>query len=200
MKLTSLTIAGFRCFNTVGQTIALNDINCLVGPNASGKTATMMALVRLFGEHPTQRQLTTEDFHLAAGEQLKDKPQRTLAIECRIDFPELTSAGTTERTKQVLAANPKTAPNSTGSTYSPSQRGLFPWYKYLFIDGSKPVAYMRAMISLKNDDLLQAMPDIVENAKPPESASPKLAAFIRAENPEPPKPFPNEPSYSATEV
>jgi hypothetical protein len=67
-----------------------------------------------------------------------------------------------ERTKQVLAANPKTAPNSTGSTYSPSQRELFPWYKYLFIDGSKPVAHMRSMISLKNDALLQALPDILK--------------------------------------
>jgi putative ATP-dependent endonuclease of OLD family len=94
MKLNSLTISGFRCFNADSQTISLNDISCLVGPNASGKTAAMMALVRLFGEHPFQRQLTTEDFHLIAGEKLRDKTERTLSIECRIDFPELSALGT----------------------------------------------------------------------------------------------------------
>ena len=47
-----------------------------------------------------------------------------------------------DRVKQVLAANPSTAPGTTGSTYTPAQWELFPWYKYLFVDGSKPVAHM----------------------------------------------------------
>lgn len=91
MQITSLKISGFRCFDGAGQSITLRDFNCFVGPNASGKTATLMSLVRLFGEHPAQRQLVTEDFHLGAGEQLKDKGERTLFVECRIDFPELAS-------------------------------------------------------------------------------------------------------------
>ena len=89
MQITSLKISGFRCFNADAQTTTLKNLNCFVGPNSSGKTAAMMALVRLFGEHPAQRQLVTEDFHLAAGEKLKDKTERKLRIECRIDFPEL---------------------------------------------------------------------------------------------------------------
>jgi ABC-type cobalamin/Fe3+-siderophores transport system ATPase subunit len=89
MKLTLLKIAGFRCFDEVGQAISLNDLTCFVGPNASGKTAALMALARVFGEHPNQRQIVTEDFHLKSNEQLKDKSERSLTIECRLDFPEL---------------------------------------------------------------------------------------------------------------
>src|ERR1035437_819871 len=50
MKLESVTMLGFRCFDSAGETLALDDMTCLVGPNASGKTAALMALVRLFGE------------------------------------------------------------------------------------------------------------------------------------------------------
>lgn len=89
MKLTSVTISGFRCFGVAAQTVQLRDLTCLVGPNASGKTALMMAFVRLFGESPSQRQLLAEDFHLGTGERLRDQTQRKLLVECRIDFAEL---------------------------------------------------------------------------------------------------------------
>ena len=52
------------------------------------------------------------------------------------------------RMLQVLAPNPDNPSPDLGSTYSQAQRDLFPWYKYLFIDGSKPVAHMRALIAL----------------------------------------------------
>ena len=94
MKLTVLVISGFRCFDHDGQRISIDDFACFVGPNASGKTAALMALVRLFGEHPAQREITPEDFHLGAGEKLNDKSQRKLSIECRLDFPELADTGT----------------------------------------------------------------------------------------------------------
>ncbi len=94
MKLTSLVLSGFRCFDHGGQKISIENFTCFVGPNASGKTAALMALVRLFGEHSAQREITPEDFHLGAGEKLTDKPQRKLTIECRLDFPELADAGT----------------------------------------------------------------------------------------------------------
>ena len=80
-----------------------------------------------------------------------------------------------ERIKQVLAANPKTAPDTSGETYTHSQRDLFPWYKFLFLDSSKPVAHMRAMIALTDADLTTGMPlflkELVERAK-------KLVAFV----------------------
>ena len=89
MKIESITIQGFRCFDQVGETIHLDDLTCFVGPNASGKTAALMALARVFGESKVQRQVVPPDFHLAPGEELKAKSPRTLLIECRLAFPEL---------------------------------------------------------------------------------------------------------------
>lgn len=93
MKIDSITIRGFRCFDNLGQTIRLDDLSCFVGPNASGKTAAMIALTRLFGETNAQRQVVSNDFHLPAGEELKSQSQRILLIECRLVFPELDEPG-----------------------------------------------------------------------------------------------------------
>lgn len=93
MKLESISIYGFRCFDSIGETINFDDFTCFVGPNASGKTAMMMALVRLFGESNSQRQVVPTDFHLESGEKLKSKSPRNLTIECRLTFPELESEG-----------------------------------------------------------------------------------------------------------
>lgn len=89
MKISLITIKGFRCFNDIGQTIPFDQLSCFVGPNGSGKTAAMIALSRLFGESRAERQILPSDFHLSEGETLKDKPSRQLMIECRLDFPEL---------------------------------------------------------------------------------------------------------------
>ena len=89
MKIKSVTIRGFRCFDESGETIWLDDLTCFVGPNASGKTAAMIALSRLFGESGAQRQIVPADFHLSPGEELKARSPRTLMIECRLAFPEL---------------------------------------------------------------------------------------------------------------
>jgi putative ATP-dependent endonuclease of the OLD family len=93
MKVKSVTLRGYRCFDEAGQTIDLGDLTCFVGPNASGKTAAMMALVRMFGENRGQRQISPSDFHLAYGEELCDKATRMLTIECRLQFPELDGVG-----------------------------------------------------------------------------------------------------------
>lgn len=53
-----------------------------------------------------------------------------------------------QRMRQVLSADPGTAPAELGSTYTNDQINIFPWYKYLFVDGSKPVAHMRALVAL----------------------------------------------------
>jgi len=96
VKVESIIIKGFRCFDETGQTISFDQLTCFVGPNASGKTAALMALARVFGESGGYRQVVTADFHLASGETLKDKPSRNLAIECRLRFPELKSGSTTD--------------------------------------------------------------------------------------------------------
>ena len=91
MKIESVTIRGFQCFNKTGETIKLDNLTSFVCPNASGKTAAMVALTRLFGESQVQRQIVPTDFHLEPNENLKDKSSRTLSIECRLCFPELES-------------------------------------------------------------------------------------------------------------
>jgi putative ATP-dependent endonuclease of the OLD family len=89
MKIESIKIKGFRCFDDSGQIIFLDDLTCFIGPNASGKTAAMMALARLFGESQAQRQIIPADFHLGQNEELKTKSTRTLLIEYKLIFPEL---------------------------------------------------------------------------------------------------------------
>ena len=89
MKIESITIKGFRCFNEDGETIMFDDLTCFVGPNASGKTAAMMALARVFSETRTQRQIIPSDFHLSPGEDIRNRSPRSLSIECRLLFPEL---------------------------------------------------------------------------------------------------------------
>ena len=73
MKIESITIKGFRCFDDDGETIQLGNFACFVGPNASGKTAAMIALARMFGELSAQRQIIPSDFHLPPGASLKTK-------------------------------------------------------------------------------------------------------------------------------
>ena len=112
MKIESVTIRSFRCFDSVGANISLDDLTCLVGPNASGKTAAMIALGRLFGESQNQRRVVPADFHLAPGEDLRAKHQRELTIESRLAFPELEAEG-----EQALEAVPETNSASDHITY-----------------------------------------------------------------------------------
>jgi len=67
-----------------------------------------------------------------------------------------------QRVKQVLAADVSNAPADLGSTYTPSQQELFAWYKYLFVDGSKPVSHMRALLSIDSDSLVANAPDVLK--------------------------------------
>lgn len=116
MKLESIRLRGYRCFDDAGQTIDLDDLTCFVGPNASGKTAAMMALVRMFGETRGQRQISPSDFHLAFGEELSARSTRRLTIECRLRFPELdhvsggTVSGVPETFNQMIVDEPEGTP------------------------------------------------------------------------------------------
>jgi hypothetical protein len=73
------------------------------------------------------------------------------------------------RMRQVLAADATNAPDTLGSTYTTAQKELFPWYKYLFVDGSKPVAHMRALLSIDDESLAadapEALIELVERAR-----------------------------------
>jgi hypothetical protein len=80
--------------------------------------------------------------------------------------PRLPEPGSTEytatilqRMRQVLAADATKAPATLGSSYEPEQYELFAWYKYLFIDGSKPVTHMLALSKIADDILATNAPE-----------------------------------------
>ncbi|RYF50307.1 MAG: ATP-dependent endonuclease, partial [Comamonadaceae bacterium] len=66
MRLVQLRICGFQSFGPVPQTIRLEALTYVLGPNGSGKTAVLQALVRMFGVDPSQRRIQPSDFHIPA--------------------------------------------------------------------------------------------------------------------------------------
>lgn len=65
MRIQSIAIAGFRCFGPEPQRNEVTGVlTAVVGPNASGKTAVLQALGKLFGLTRAQRTVRRSDFHL----------------------------------------------------------------------------------------------------------------------------------------
>ena len=90
MRIESITIAGFRSFGPTPHRIGLaGDLTAIVGPNASGKTALLQALAKLFGLTRAQRTIQCSDFHLPVGVPPDDRTTRELFIDVIISLPEL---------------------------------------------------------------------------------------------------------------
>lgn len=90
MKIKSITMKSFRCFGPEGVTVSLDDTTALIGANGSGKTAVLLALLKIFGGNRGHAQLEKSDFHISPGSQ--EVESRTLELETRIEFPGLESA------------------------------------------------------------------------------------------------------------
>lgn len=88
MHIERVTLTNFRCFGPSSHTISLDgQLTALVGANGAGKTALMLALLRLFGMHE-QRRVRRQDFHVPFDE--VDGPlTRALSIDVVLGFPEL---------------------------------------------------------------------------------------------------------------
>jgi hypothetical protein len=117
MRIESLKLYGFRCFDSAGETIEFDGLTAFVGPNASGKTAAMTALMRLFGESREQRSVVPADFHLQVGERMKGRQERSLAIECRVTFPELDTDSTDSTTAVPESFNQMVVDEPNGSPF-----------------------------------------------------------------------------------
>lgn len=87
MHIRSIKVKNFRCFGPEGATVYLDNITALIGANGCGKTAVLLALLKIFGLNRGQAQLEKSDFHIALGNENADS--RTLEIEARIEFPGL---------------------------------------------------------------------------------------------------------------
>jgi putative ATP-dependent endonuclease of OLD family len=116
VHIQSVTIAGFRSFGPVPVKIDLVDtLTAVVGPNASGKTALLQTLCKMFGVTRTQRTIDRSDFHLPVDVAPDDRSTRTLSMEAIIALPELAAGSATPQTiaptfKHMQIAGPGAQP------------------------------------------------------------------------------------------
>jgi putative ATP-dependent endonuclease of OLD family len=132
--------------------------------NAASNTALLTGWLRfcrsqydVFFSHPLDLDLSLLEAFPDIYKGLIVSPQRGPQLPSPSDPGYL--AAIDARVKQVLAADVANASPQLGNTYSSAQRALFPWYKYFFIDGSKPVTHMRAMIQIDKEHLIAALPE-----------------------------------------
>lgn len=89
MHLERLTLTNFRCFGPEPETIEFSPtLTAFVGVNGVGKTATMLALQRLFGVTGGQRTVSRRDFHVPADDDGSAR-ERVLSLDAVLAFPEL---------------------------------------------------------------------------------------------------------------
>lgn len=99
MYIERIIIQGFRCFGEEEVTLSLRPgITALVGSNASGKTALLQALARVFGISRAQRTIKRSDFHIAKGDDPDSRDPKHLIIDVRISLPELSNETATAQT------------------------------------------------------------------------------------------------------
>ncbi|MBJ7322843.1 MAG: AAA family ATPase [Rhodococcus sp.] len=89
MHLERVTLTNFQCFGPSPHTITFDKrLTALLGVNASGKTAALQALLRLFSVVADQRDIRVEDFHVPHDE-TEAATVRTLRVDTVFAFPEL---------------------------------------------------------------------------------------------------------------
>jgi len=99
VHVQSVTITGFRSFGPTAVKIELgNSLTAVVGANASGKTALLQALCKMFGVTQAQRTIHRLDFYLPPDVAPEDLSTRTLSIDAIIALPELAAGSATPQT------------------------------------------------------------------------------------------------------
>jgi len=94
MIISSIELSNFRCFGESPTTLELSvGSTAIIGANASGKTALLTALRRLFGVSRSERDILRTDFHEQPGLPAGDRSARSLYIEAIFSFPELSDGG-----------------------------------------------------------------------------------------------------------
>ena len=99
MNIESVTLSGFRSFgpDPVEVSFALG-MTAVVGANASGKTALLQALGKLFGVTRAQRTIHRSDFHLPPDTDPEDRSTRTLFVDVLLVLSELLDGTATPET------------------------------------------------------------------------------------------------------
>jgi putative ATP-dependent endonuclease of OLD family len=88
MKLDKLRLFNFQSYGSAPTELSFDELTFLIGPNGSGKTATLQALCRMFGFDPSLRRVKKSDFHVP-NDELEIPDERTLWVEVDFIFPEL---------------------------------------------------------------------------------------------------------------
>lgn len=88
MKLSKLTLRNFQCFGPTKTIINLENNTIFIGNNSTGKTATLLGLLKLFGKGQ-QREIIRDDFHTPHNVDPNSIVSADLLIEAKIEFPEL---------------------------------------------------------------------------------------------------------------
>lgn len=89
MNLQKLIISNFRCYGKEPTVIEFDEITGLIGHNSSGKTALIVALMRMFGDKVSERSVVRGDFHIPSNVKLEDVTQNDLYIEAFFSFESL---------------------------------------------------------------------------------------------------------------
>jgi putative ATP-dependent endonuclease of OLD family len=92
VKLAKLKIRNFRSFGDEEIIINFDIITTFIGANSTGKTATMQALVKLFGATLSEREIHRSDFHIEPSQLPEQLENCELYIEAVFVFPELENA------------------------------------------------------------------------------------------------------------
>lgn len=99
MYIESMTLTDFRCFGPEPTHVALaSGLSAVVGSNASGKTALLHGLRRLFGITRAERTIQLSDFHAGRDAAASVVKTKSLSIDVRIELPELVKGTATART------------------------------------------------------------------------------------------------------
>lgn len=87
-----LRICNFQSFGSEPREIGLDSLTYIIGPNGSGKTAALQALVRMFGVDPSHRRVQASDFHapISATGTRETGPGPTLWVEADFEWEEAT--------------------------------------------------------------------------------------------------------------
>lgn len=93
MRISKVKIKNFRSFGPEETIVDFENLTTIIGANSSGKTSLLMALLKMFGEVGSEREISRSDFHVPKGIKPKDINESSFSIEAVFEFPELGQEG-----------------------------------------------------------------------------------------------------------
>lgn len=87
MQLAKVKISNFRSFRKE-QVIEIDKLSVLIGSNSSGKTTFLNALLRMFGDLSSDREIKRSDFHIPCNIEPDSIDENEFSIEVIFEFPE----------------------------------------------------------------------------------------------------------------